>query len=114
MRILITGSNGQLGWELCRQGKDRGYDLIPLDLPEFDITDKSTVYNAVRRSNAGIVINAATYTAVDRAESEIDMAFAVNREGPSYLASACAEVHIPLIHISTDYVNRRIGRCIDD
>ena len=104
MKLLITGSKGQLGWELCRQGKDQGYDLIPLDLPEFDITDKSAVYNAVRRSNAGIVINASAYTAVDKAESEIDIAFAVNRDGASYLASACAEVHIPLIHISTDYV----------
>jgi len=104
MRILIVGSNGQLGWELCRQGKDRGLDLIPLDLPEFDITDKSAVFDTVTRSNADIVINAAAYTAVDRAESEIDIAFAVNRDGPSYLASTCAKVHIPLIHVSTDYV----------
>ena len=104
MRILIVGSNGQLGWELYRQGKDRGLDLIPLDLPEFDITDKSAVFDTVTRSNADIVINAAAYTAVDRAESEIDIAFAVNRDGPSYLASTCAKVHIPLIHVSTDYV----------
>jgi len=104
MQLLVTGSDGQLGWELCRQGKDRGYDLIPLDLPVFDITDQHAVYSAVSRSNADIVINAAAYTAVDKAESEIDIAFAVNRDGPSYLASACAEVHIPLIHISTDYV----------
>src|SRR4030042_1598554 len=104
MKLLITGSNGQLGWELCRQGKNRGLDLIPLDLPEFDITDKSAVFDPVHRSNAEIVINGAAYTAVDRAESEIDIAFAVNRDGPSYLASACAEFHIPLIHVSTDYV----------
>ena len=104
MKLLITGSKGQLGWELCRQGKERGHDLIPLDLPEFDITDKSTVSDTVTRSHAGLVVNSAAYTAVDKAESEIDMAFAVNRDGPSYLASACEKVHIPLIHISTDYV----------
>jgi dTDP-4-dehydrorhamnose reductase len=104
MQLLVIGSNGQLGWELCRQGKDRGLDLIPLDLPEFDITDKSAVHSAVTRSHADLAVNAAAYTAVDRAESEIDMAFAVNRDGPSYLASACSKVHIPLIHVSTDYV----------
>lgn len=104
MRLLVIGSNGQLGWELCRQAKDRGYDLIPLDLPEFDITDKSAVFDTVTQSHANLVVNAAAYTAVDRAESEIDIAFAVNRDGPFYLASACAEVHIPLIHVSTDYV----------
>ncbi len=104
MKLLITGSKGQLGWELCRQGKDRGYDLIPLDLPEFDITDKPAVFDTIKRSHPDLVVNAAAYTAVDKAESEIDMAFAVNRDGPSYLASACAKVHIPLIHVSTDYV----------
>jgi dTDP-4-dehydrorhamnose reductase len=104
MRILIIGCNGQLGWELCRQGKERGYDLIPLDLPDFDITDKSAVFDTLTRSRADLVVNSAAYTAVDRAESEIDIAFAVNRDGPSCLALACAEVHIPLIHISTDYV----------
>jgi dTDP-4-dehydrorhamnose reductase len=104
MKLLITGCKGQLGWELCRQGKDRGYDLIPLDLPEFDITDKSAVFDTIKRSHPDLVVNTAAYTAVDKAESEIDMAFAVNRDGPSYLASACAKVHIPLIHVSTDYV----------
>jgi len=104
MQLLVIGSNGQLGWELCRQGKERGLDLIPLDLPEFDITNKSAVFGTVTRSPADLVINAAAYTAVDKAESEPELAFAVNRDGPSYLASACAEVHIPLIHVSTDYV----------
>ena len=104
MQLLVIGSNGQLGWELCRQAKERGFDLVPLDLPEFDITKQDAVYSAVSQSNAYIVINAAAYTAVDKAESEPELAFAVNRDGPSYLASACAEVHIPLLHVSTDYV----------
>jgi dTDP-4-dehydrorhamnose reductase len=104
MRILITGSNGQLGWELCRQGKERGFDLVLLDLPEFDITKQDAVYSAVSQSNADLVINAAAYTAVDKAESEPDAAYAVNRDGPSYLAVVCAEKGIPLIYVSTDYV----------
>jgi dTDP-4-dehydrorhamnose reductase len=104
MKLLVIGSKGQLGWELCRQGKERGFNLVPLDLPEFDITDQSAVSSTVPRSNADLVVNAAAYTAVDKAESEPDLAFAVNRDGPSYLAMACAEIGIPLIHVSTDYV----------
>jgi len=104
MKILITGSKGQLGWELCRHGSAGGFDIIPLDLPEFDITQPDIVKGVVSKSKASVVINAAAYTAVDKAESEPEMAYAVNRHGPAYLALACNEEKIPLIHISTDYV----------
>ena len=104
MKILVTGSNGQLGWEICRQGKERGFPIMPLDIPEFDITDRAAVNGAVSGSEAGLAINCAAYTAVDKAESEQKSAFAVNSDGPYYLAAACAEKGIPLIHISTDYV----------
>jgi len=104
MKLLITGSNGQLGWELLRQGEERGFSIVPLDLPEFDITDQIAVTNVVDRSDPDVVINAAAYTAVDKAESDHALTFAVNREGPFYLAIACAEKGIPLIHVSTDYV----------
>jgi dTDP-4-dehydrorhamnose reductase len=104
MRVLIIGANGQLGWELCRKGKKRGFDIVPLDLPEFDITDPPAVIKQIRQGGVSLIINGAAYTAVDRAESEPALAFAVNRDGPAYLASACAKAGIPLIHISTDYV----------
>ena len=104
MKILVIGSNGQLGWELCSKGTEKGFDIIPLDLPDFDITNRSEVNKAVSQAGASLVINAAAYTAVDEAESEQELAFAVNRDGPAYLASSCAENGIPLIHISTDYV----------
>ena len=104
MKILITGCNGQLGWELCRQAPDKGFDIIPFDLPEFDITQPDIVKGVVSKSKASVVINAAAYTAVDKAESEPELAYAVNRDGPAYLALACNEEEIPLIHISTDYV----------
>jgi len=104
MKYLIIGSNGQLGWELCRRGERRGFDIIPLDLPEFNITKPSAVKKAVNLIGISLVINASAYTAVDTAESEPEFAFAVNRDGPAYLASSCAEIGIPLIHISTDYV----------
>lgn len=104
MKVLVIGSNGQLGWELCRSGQERGFDIAALDLPEFDITDSTEVKKAVSQANVSLVINAAAYTAVDKAESESALAFAVNRDGPAYVASSCTELGIPLIHISTDYV----------
>jgi dTDP-4-dehydrorhamnose reductase len=104
MEILIIGANGQLGWELLNRSKPRNFDTVSLDLPEFDITDRSQVQKQVLQANVSLVINAAAHTAVDRAESEAELAFGINRDGPSHLASACAEKSIPLIHISTDYV----------
>ena len=104
MKVLVIGANGQLGWELCRRGEKQSFDIVSLDLPEFDITEPSAVKKAVSQTGISLVINAAAYTAVDKAESEPELAFAVNRDGPAYLASYCTEVGIPLIHISTDYV----------
>ena len=104
MKILIIGANGQLGWELSRRAAAMGFDTVPLDLPEFDITDRSQVQKELGQAGVSLVINAAAHTAVDQAESEEKLAFSINRDGPSHLASSCAETGIPLIHISTDYV----------
>jgi dTDP-4-dehydrorhamnose reductase len=104
MRILVTGSNGQVGWELSRGGARKDFHILALDRASLDITDQSAVNNELRASGPSVVVNAAAYTAVDQAESEPELAFAANRDGPAYLASACAEAGIPLIHISTDFV----------
>jgi len=104
MRILVIGANGQVGWELSRRGARKGFDILALDRATLDITDQSAVNRTVGRSGAAVVVNGAAYTAVDQAESEPELAFAVNRDGPAYLASACAAVGIPLVHISTDFV----------
>ena len=104
MNLLITGSNGQLGWELCSQGKERGIFIVPLDLPEFDITDEVAVKRTISEHHPDLIINSSAYTAVDKAESEQDLTFSVNSDGPSNIAAVCAENNIPLIHISTDYV----------
>jgi dTDP-4-dehydrorhamnose reductase len=79
-------------------------ECLGLDRPEFDITDRQAVRKALEKRGISVVINASAYTAVDNAESKRDEAFAVNAEGPGYLASACTQQDIPLIHISTDYV----------
>jgi dTDP-4-dehydrorhamnose reductase len=104
MRVLLTGANGQVGWELSNRGGQRGFEVLALNRSDLDITDPVSVRKEVNRSGASLVVNAAGYTAVDQAESEPELAFAANRDGPAYLASACAKSGIPLVHISTDYV----------
>ena len=102
--LAIIGSNGQLGWELVRQGETRGFKILALDYPEIDISDLASIDACFDSTKIDLVINAAAYTAVDRAESEPEAAFAVNREGPAHLADRCRKRGIPLIHVSTDYV----------
>jgi len=102
--IAIIGSNGQLGWELVRRAERRGYKALVLDLPELDITQPASIKDNLSSKKLSLVINAAAYTAVDRAESEPEQAFAVNRIGAAHMADFCAQALIPLIHVSTDYV----------
>jgi len=104
VKLLLVGSNGQLGWELVNAAKACGLDCDGIDTPQFDLRDKDAVERTVRRREFSLIVNAAAYTAVDKAELERNEAFAVNAEGPLYLAHVCAKQHLPLIHISTDYV----------
>lgn len=104
MKVLIVGCYGQVGSELRRQAAGRGLAALALDRGELDITDAEAVAAQLAASGAGVVINAAAYTAVDRAEQEPALAYAANRDGPAHLAAACAQLEIPLLHISTDYV----------
>lgn len=104
MRILVTGAQGQVGWELTRRAPGLGHTVLAWDQAELDITDAAAVDHALDANPLDLVINAAAYTAVDQAEQEPERAFAVNREGPAHLATACARLNIPLLHISTDYV----------
>jgi len=104
MKILVIGSNGQLGDELLIQGNNFGYEILPADLPDLDITNKTQIKDKLEKSRPLFVVNAAAYTNVDKAETDQNLAFAVNRDGPANLAEACAKFEIPLIHISTDFV----------
>jgi dTDP-4-dehydrorhamnose reductase len=104
MKVLITGANGQLGRELVRLGQHVDFEVHGLNRQQLDITNKSQIQQIFTRISPALVINAAAYTNVDRAENESDLAFAVNKNGPSYLARFCADHHLTLIHISTDYV----------
>jgi len=102
MKLMVTGSKGQLGTELLRQpGR---HEVVAADCQALDITNADAVSGFISKFNPGAVINAAAYTAVDKAESDREAAFAVNRDGPKNLARVCADMDIPLVHVSTDYV----------
>ncbi len=104
MRILITGADGQLGRELVRQGQRVDFEVHGLSRQQLDITKRNQIQQILTRISPSLVINAAAYTQVDRAENESDLAYAANKDGPAYLARYCADNHLTLIHISTDYV----------
>lgn len=104
MKLLVIGSSGQLGWEICRQGKERKLEIIPFDIPEIDITDRDSLIDTLTPLCFDVLVNCSAYTAVDKAESDQVTAYAVNRDGPGYLAEICSERNIPIIHVSTDYV----------
>jgi dTDP-4-dehydrorhamnose reductase len=104
MKLLVLGAGGQVGHELCRLAWPAGYSIASFGRAGIDTTRREQIFAAVTRERPDIVINAAAYTAVDRAESEPDIAWASNCTGPANLAAACHDAVIPLIHLSTDYV----------
>ncbi len=104
MKILVTGSQGQLGRELMLQADKAGVRVEGVDLPDFDLTRPDHIKNAAQRYRPDLLVNAAAYTAVDRAESEEALCMAVNCDGPRHLAQYCREAGIPLVHVSTDFV----------
>ncbi|MCX2802177.1 dTDP-4-dehydrorhamnose reductase [Microbulbifer thermotolerans] len=103
MKVLITGKNGQLAQELIKR-KPAHIELLALARSELDITNGSQVMQAIADYQPAVVINAAAYTAVDKAEEEVEQAYAANATGPENLAIACKEMGARLIHISTDFV----------
>ncbi|BAC93066.1 dTDP-4-dehydrorhamnose reductase [Vibrio vulnificus YJ016] len=103
MRVLIVGSSGQLGHCLVRSLQTE-HDILALDRQQLDICEEQAVEKVFATFQPQFVINAAAYTAVDKAESEPEMAYRVNEEGPKLLAQECHHHGCPLVHISTDYV----------
>ena len=103
MKVLITGSNGMLGYDLIEVLNDN-HELILTTSKTLDITDKNYVIEFISENKPDIVINSAAYTNVDGCEENQDIAYAVNGDGVGNLALACKEIDCPLVHISTDYV----------
>lgn len=103
MRILLIGKTGQLGWELERTLPPLG-EVIACDYPAIDLSDPDSIREVIRQSKPGLIINAAAYTAVDRAESEPVLAASINATAPGILAEEALQLGAPFIHFSTDYV----------
>src|SRR5258708_5952218 len=101
MRIALIGAGGQLGTALTRRLEET---VVPLGRDALDLGNADSVKPAIASAAPGLVINAAAYNFVDRAEDESEQAFAVNARGPWALARACAALDIPLVHVSSDYV----------
>jgi dTDP-4-dehydrorhamnose reductase len=103
MKILLTGSKGQVGFELKKKLSTLG-ELIATDREELDLANPDAIRQYIENTKPDIIINPAAYTAVDRAESEPDLAYQINVVAPKVLAEKATELNIPLIHFSTDYV----------
>lgn len=102
-KFLITGANGQVGYCLTQQLQGK-HEILAVDRDELDITDQSAVQQAVKNFRPDVIINAAAHTAVDRAETEVELSEAINVKGPQYLAESAKSVGAAILHISTDYV----------
>ena len=101
--ILLTGADGQVGWELQRALAPLGR-VVALRRADADLADADALRAVVRRARPALVVNAAAYTAVDAAERERDVAFRVNADAPGVLAEEAARAGVPIVHYSTDYV----------
>lgn len=108
MKVLITGCNGQVGHCLVSQLRDKA-EVLAVDKDQLDITDQATVYTTVADFEPNYIINAAAHTAVDKAEEEVEISFAINRDGPKFLAEAAESCGAVMLHISTDYVFEGTG-----
>ncbi len=103
MNILLLGKYGQLGWELHRALSPVG-SVTALDYPEIDLAQEDSVVKMVRAHHPEVIVNATAYTAVDKAESEPEIAMAINARAPGLLAEEAQRLGALLIHYSTDYV----------
>ena len=104
MKVLVTGVNGQLGYDVIIELNKRGYETVGVDAQEMDITDYELVSKVMNEEKPQAVIHCAAYTAVDKAEENIDICRKVNVEGTENIAKVCKELDCKMMYISTDYV----------
>ena len=103
MRIAVTGLSGQVVSALIDRAP-REVEIIAMGRPQLDLAQRASVLSTLRASRCDAVVNAAAYTAVDKAESEPEAAMRINGDGAGYVAEIAADLHVPLVHLSTDYV----------
>jgi dTDP-4-dehydrorhamnose reductase len=104
MRIAVTGKTGQLVTSLSERGVLAGHEVIAIGRPQLDLANPASIAGALEAAAPDVIVSAAAYTAVDRAESESELAYAVNGMGPGAVAKVAKALSVPLIHVSTDYV----------
>jgi dTDP-4-dehydrorhamnose reductase len=102
-KILLLGSTGQVGWELNRTLLTLG-DIVAMDFPQIDMAVPQNIRSIIRETKPDLIVNATAYTDVDKAESEYELAMAINGTGPGILAEEAINLGASLIHYSTDYV----------
>lgn len=102
--ILVTGVNGQLGFDVIKELNERNVECLGIDREELDITDEKAVNDYILKLEPECIIHCAAYTAVDKAEDESEMCYKVNVYGTENIAKACKKVNAKMIYISTDYV----------
>ncbi|WP_353931211.1 dTDP-4-dehydrorhamnose reductase [Okeanomitos corallinicola TIOX110] len=103
MKILLTGISGQVGWELQRSLMSLG-NVIYMGRNQLDLSQPDTITTTIRDIKPDLIVNPAAYTAVDKAESEIDLAMAINGVAPGIIAEEAKRLNAAIIHYSTDYV----------
>lgn len=104
MKVLVTGSKGQLGYDVIKELDKRGHAAIGVDVGEMDITDETRVKQVITASNVEAVIHCAAYTAVDAAEDNEEICRKINVEGTRNIARVCQEHNLKMLYLSTDYV----------
>lgn len=105
VKILVTGVNGQLGYDCFKELHERGYTNVKgIDIHDLDITDESAVHQFINNYKPDVVMHNAAWTQVDKAEQMPEKVYEVNALGPKYIAEACKEVNAKMVYISTDYV----------
>lgn len=110
IKILVTGVNGQLGYDCVRELNKRGYvNVKGIDIADLDITDREAVISYITSYNPDVVMHNAAFTQVDKAEQMRDKVYEVNALGPKYIAEACKMMDAKMIYISTDYVFEGTG-----
>lgn len=104
MKLLVTGVKGQLGHDIVNECKKRNIEAVGVDVEEMDITDAKKVDEVIKAGNYDAVIHCAAWTAVDKAEDEVEACTKVNVDGTKNIAKVCKELDIPMMYFSTDYV----------
>lgn len=104
MRIAVTGKQGQVVSALLERGSVAGVEIVAVGRPELDLVDRASIRTVLSQIKPNVIVSAAAYTAVDKAESEEALAFAVNAEGATAIAEVAKELGVPIVHLSTDYV----------